>query len=197
MNPTPKTKASKSHMGELSELYDKLFKMSYNQKNNGYNALTLEFARKIEGKILDAGCGRGHASRMLIEAGYDVFAIEFSSVCCKEFLDDIPHECTDIVTHCKKNRYGGVVCMGVLEHIPYEGIDETIEAISKAADSALFAIANHSDVQCGAELHIIKEVEGWWREKLLQYYGRCKVISRYRGRLFTFECNEPFLPRED
>lgn len=173
----------------MKETYNKLFEGRYNHHNNNYNRLTLEFADKIKGKILDAGCGRGHASKMLIEAGHDVFAIELSDICCERFLKDIPHECADIITHCRKNRYGGVVCMGVLEHIPYEEIDETIEAISKAADSALFAIANHSDVQLGVELHIIQESKEWWEKRLLQFYKKCHLVSKPISKLFTFECS--------
>lgn len=173
----------------MKEIYNKLFSRSYSSQNHSYNKLVVDFANKVGGSMLDAGCGRGYAARMMIEAGHDVFAIDFSKVCCENYLGDIPHECADIVTHCNNNTYGGIVCMGVLEHIPPEDIEETIEALAESADSALIAIANHSDIQMDVELHTIQEDEEWWEAALLQYYDECKVISRFRDRLFVFECH--------
>lgn len=173
---------------EIKEIYNGLYNKRYNNRNNNYNKLTLPFAEKIDGQILDAGCGRGHASKMLIEAGHDVFAIELSETCCERFLQDIPHKCVDIITHCEEAKYAGIVCMGVLEHIPYEAIDDTLEALSMASNSVLVAIANHTDVQSGVELHIIKENKEWWEDKLLQAFDNAELTSRFRDRLYVFEC---------
>ncbi len=181
----------------MKEIYNELFSHRYNNKPNDYHKFIPEWAEKIEGKILDAGCGRGHASRMLMEAGREVFAIEWSDACCKLFLKDIKHECSDIISYCQKEvRYGGVVCMGVLEHIPYEDIDCCIEGLSNVSDSALYAIANHSDIQNNTELHIIREGAEWWTDRLKYYYTNCELISRNRNRLFIFECNDAIIHKK-
>lgn len=177
------------NLDEIKEIYDKLYKGRYNRKSNSYNKFVVGFADKIGGKILDAGCGRGHATRLLMDAGHEVLGIELSDVCCEKYLGEIPHECSDIITYCNDHadEFSGVVCMGVLEHILYEEIDATLQALSKAAPKALFAIANHSDTQAGAQLHIIQEDQNWWEEKILKSYDGCNLIKASKN-LYIFEC---------
>jgi len=173
----------------LRDVYDDIYSSVGRYNRPDYLKFSLDFAKKIDGTILDAGSGKGHHARQLIRHGIDVFAIELSPICCERFLSDVPHECTDIISHAESERaYDGVICFGVMEHIPYEDIDETLAAISNLSKNALFAIANHSDIIRGHQLHLIQEDMNWWSDKLIKYYSKCILVQEFR-RLFVLECS--------
>lgn len=184
--------------------------MSYNTKDykNIYNGIYLNikdynfhnlvkdiyvdtFAAYISGRILDAGCGEGIHLKRLLKDGYDAFGIELSSVCCEKFLTGVPHDNADIISFAKKGKqFDGLICMDVLEHIPYEGIEETIESLSKLSKKAFIGIANHSDVLNGVELHLIQQNKDWWIAKLRKFYKHVNYISeQFDGRFYYFYCN--------
>jgi cyclopropane fatty-acyl-phospholipid synthase-like methyltransferase len=176
------------NLEDLRQIYDKVYGRIDRYNRPDYLKFSLDFAQKIGGTILDVGCGKGHHLRRLIKHDVDAFGIEFSPVCCERFLTDVPHECVDIVSFSERDEiYDGVICIGVMEHIPYENVDETLTAIAKLSKNALFAIANHSDILLKHELHIIQENMDWWARKLVQHYDSCLLVQEYR-RLFILEC---------
>ena len=165
---------------EQKKIYDKIYATvkNYNFNDEIKNAYVDAFAKSVKGKILDAGCGEGIHLKRLLREGYDVLGIEISEVCCKQFLQDTPHENTDILTHSKRGvKYSGVICMDVLEHIDPLYIEETVRALSSLSPSAFFGIANHSDLRNGIELHLIREDSAWWVNLLTKYYKRCYVVT--------------------
>jgi SAM-dependent methyltransferase len=173
---------------EVKKIYDEVFGKAGQYNRPQYLKFGLAYAEKINGRILEAGCGKGHHIRYLTNRGHDVYGIELSEVCCKNFLSDVPHECTDIVSHSKSGAtYDGILCMGVMEHIPHEDVEKTLEALTTLSDSALFLIANHSDVFFGHELHVIQEDMEWWDVALSEFYDEVEVIAQFK-RAFMFEC---------
>lgn len=165
---------------EQKKIYDQIYASveNYNFYDEIKNAYVDAFAKSIKGGILDAGCGEGIHLKRLLREGYDVFGIEISEVCCKKFLQDAPHENTDIITYSGRGvKYSGLICMDVLEHVDPLQIGETVKALSLLAPKAFFGIANHSDVVDGIELHLITEDSRWWINLLTKYYKRCHVIS--------------------
>lgn len=139
-------------------------------------------------KILDAGCGEGWNLNNLINDGFDAFGIEISDLCCNEYLQNLPHKCTDIISYSKENvKYDALICFDVLEHISYEEIEDVIKALSIMAPKALLGIANHSDVQFGHELHLIQQDEKYWQEKLGLIYNT-KFLTALGGNFYLFEC---------
>lgn len=139
-------------------------------------------------KILDAGCGEGWNLNNLITEGFNAFGIEISDVCCKDFLQNLPHKCIDIISHSANNLYDAILCFDVLEHISHEDIYFTIEALAKMAPKALLGIAHHSDIQFGHELHLIQESHDWWEEKLKIYYSKVNFVDCLGGNFYLFEC---------
>lgn len=150
----------------------------------------LEFTRRFEGTILDAGCGRGNTVEALISNGMKAYGIDFSKECHKRYLDDSAYECVSISDHAESGAtYIAIVCDGVLEHQDYEDIDEVISSLASMSDNILLGIANHSDVQCGQELHPIQEDIDWWTDKLGKFYNVVEsIISIYKGKYFIIEC---------
>ena len=99
----------------------------------------------VNGKVLDFGCGRGEYLREIMSQGNDVFGVELSKVCCEKYLKDVPHECNNIIEFAKKGEYfEKIYSTDVLEHIPPNELDNTLDAISKISNDFLFLAATGS-----------------------------------------------------
>lgn len=174
------------------EVYDKTYSeiKNYNFHNLVKDIYVDIYAAYVDGKILDAGCGEGIHLKRMLKNGHDAFGIELSSVCCEKYLADVPHENIDILNFAKKGKYfDGLICMDVLEHIPYENIDDIIISLSRMAKSAFFGIANHSDVLNGVELHLIQQDSSWWIEILKKYYKKVYFIGdQFEGKFYYIYC---------
>lgn len=190
-NATGATYTVEANSIENKDVYNEIY-----TKNKAYNHNVMykyvevqKFANTIKGKILDAGCGEGWTAKKLRSEGFDLFGIEISDICCNKFLQDLPHECTDIISYAKKDiKYDGLICFDVLEHISYMQIEETIKSLSLMAPKALLGIANHSDIQFGYELHLIQQNEKYWEKLLSKYYSSIKYIGCLGGNFYLFEC---------
>lgn len=179
------------------DVYKNIYDNTYNKVEN-YNFHNLVkdiyvdvYAAYVNGRILDAGCGEGIHLKRMLRNGYNAFGIELSTVCCEKYLCDVPHENTDILSFSQKGEYfDGLICMDVLEHIPYENINDTIESLSKIADSAFFGIANHSDVLNGIELHLIQKGYDWWLNTLKKHYKIVQFITeQFDSKFFYIYCS--------
>lgn len=180
-------------INELKKVYDDTY-----EKIDGYNYYDVVkniyvdcYAAFVEGPILDAGCGEGIHLKRLLKKGYEAFGIEISSVCCEKYLQGVKHKNIDIVSYAKEGQqYAGLICMDVLEHVPYAAIEETIASLSTLSPSAFFGIANHSDVLGGVELHLIREKSEWWSNQLGKYFSVVEFVKSFHDdKFFLFQCN--------
>ncbi len=176
----------------LKQVYDKIYysNPSYNFHYPPKDLLVDLYVASIDGKILDVGCGEGHHLQRMIECGIDAFGVEISSVCCQKYLQNIPHANTDICDYSKKSesRFDGIICFDVLEHIPEDQLNTTLKALISLAPSALLGLANHSDIQCENELHLIQENCDWWCQRLsVHYQSVYPVISFFDKKFFCIE----------
>ncbi|MDT3848115.1 MAG: methyltransferase domain-containing protein [Vibrio anguillarum] len=179
-------------MSKLKYLYDTVYSEndSYNFHYPAKDLIVDLYANKVSGRILDAGCGQGGNLKRLLDQDVDAFGVELSSVCCERHLSGLPHINSDIVSYANsvEEQFGGVICFDVLEHIPEESLDENLRALSSLSPSALLGIANHSDIQCGEELHLIQENAEWWTNRLKQYYKSAVcVVSFLNDTFFVIE----------
>lgn len=141
--------------------------------------------------LVDLGCGQGYYVRAFRKNfEIDAIGVEVSSYCCEKYLHDVPHHNLDIHLFLKTaSQFDVVFCTDVLEHIALEDIHTIVEGMSKISNKAFLGIANHSDIQCGIELHLIQQPSSWWVNLLSSYYSRISVIkSLYKGRFFFIEC---------
>lgn len=179
-------------MSGMKKVYDAVY-----TENNDYNfhypakdLIVDLYASHINGRILDAGCGQGGNLKRLLSQGVDTFGVELSTVCCEKYLLELPHINSDIVTYSNntKDEFDGLICFDVLEHISEEDLDENLHALSSLSPSALLGIANHSDIQCGEELHLIQENAEWWVNRLKQHYKTAvSIISFLDDAFFVIE----------
>lgn len=124
-----------------------------------------------DGKVLDAGCGRGEYLRAVTELGNDVFGVELSKACSEKYLSDVPHECNNIKDFADKGGiFSKVYSTDVLEHIPPKELNDTLESISKLSDNFLFLVASGSDKRFGVELHLSNHSYEEWENIFSEYF---------------------------
>lgn len=171
---------------------------NYNFNSKLKNYLVDLYAAGIKGPLLDAGCGQGIHLKRMLSHHIDAFGIELSRVCFEKFLKDYPAENTDIQTFSKtcSRVFSGLICMDVLEHIPPEDLDSNLQALHRLSPaSAMFGIANHSDILNGVELHLIRENQDWWLQRLSSVYKNIELVFQSDdGRFFMILCGDSPLP---
>lgn len=174
-------------VAEVRAVYDDVFTNrpdfdTWDVSNSSKLPYVIDFARSIEGTVLDAGCGRGSLLNYMIENGIDAFGVELSKAACDLYLQGVPHANADIITWADQGHtYPGLICTDVLEHIPPDQIDAVLEALSRLAPKALLGIANHSSIYEGHELHVIQEGRDWWLNRVRQYFPTVETVHPYPG----------------
>lgn len=83
-------------------------------------------------------------------------------------------------------RVDVLICTDVLEHLDQVFIEEVIKTLSVISKKLILAIANHSDVQCGVELHTIQQNNQWWRKLLEKYMTIHEENILINGRLYEY-----------
>lgn len=70
-------------------------------------------------QILDAGCGRGHLTASLSDAGHDVVGVDSSESAIAQARRDFRHEFVvhDLSTYSAPTVFNVIVCMDVLFHV--------------------------------------------------------------------------------
>lgn len=168
-------------LAEIASIYDEIYtnEPHYNipdAHNKAKLKYILEYAKGVNGLVLDAGCGQGSALQHMWENGVDVIGIELSRVICKA-RPELWVINTDIISHANEgHRYAGIVCTDVLEHIPQDQISQTLAALRKMSSSAFFGIANLSSIKCGHQLHLIREGVKWWARTIQEHYSQIEVL---------------------
>lgn len=155
--------------------YDFLFS-AISQYNSNPNHDRFKIAKKFISQIkvnsiLDVGVGRGHFFKEMQGNGYFIQGIEPSNE-ARKILNDpnikfgyshqIPYDTED---------YDVVVCLDVLEHVPYILLEDTLKEISRVSRKyAIISVANHSDVVEGLEVHISKMPFCKWRDMIIEFF---------------------------
>lgn len=118
--------------------------------------------------VLDYGCGKG----VLIEfLNNNNIICEGFDPAVEEFLNKPSYE----------TGYDGVTCLDVLEHIPYNCIDDLLRDIcSYDAQYTFFNIALRKASQLlpdGSNAHLIVEDKDWWNDKINNAFPKHKIIT--------------------
>lgn len=126
----------------------------------------------LSDKVLDFGCAKGylvHSFRLLGREcwGYDLsqYAIENSPTEVKPFV-------TNNLSEITTKQFDWVIAKDVLEHVPYEEIQKTLNMFRKISKNLfiLVPLGRDGEYEIPAyELdttHIIREPIDWWTEKM-------------------------------
>lgn len=174
-------------VAEVQAVYDDVFSNDaqfdiLDESNSAKLTYVLDFARSIDGTVLDAGSGRGSVLRYMLEHGVDAFGIELSKAACDMYLQGVPHVNADIITWAEQGHtYPGLISTDVMEHIPPDQIEAVMAALAKLAPRALLGIANHSSIHEGHELHVIQKGHKWWLNLIGKHFTDVKLIQPKPG----------------
>ncbi|MBI3788055.1 MAG: glycosyltransferase, partial [Ignavibacteriales bacterium] len=180
---------SQDEIFKYDYLYEK-YPEEYGQVNGDEPrfAMAYKYLQAITGvkTVLDAGVGRGGFYN-LIKEQYDVYGIEPSKVAIEQFHrgDERikPMYIQEIPQHFEHDTFDAVVCLDVLEHIPYDDIDAVFSALAQVGRKYfIFSIARHSDVWDEMELHVANLPYAQWEQKLANHF-RCLVKLPIHGGL--------------
>lgn len=164
-------------------IYDRAFSDKHYSSKEPYKIKIVQDWAEDKKRLLDVGCGRGYYLTEIKATG-----LEPSKYLCETDLQSFDVINSDILSLKTRRKWDGLYCMDVLEHIPHQEINKTIEALSKLAPEAIYGIANHSDIYDGVELHLIQEDSDWWESRLSKYYSKVE-LTYHPLRYFVFECS--------
>ncbi|MCC6950677.1 MAG: methyltransferase domain-containing protein [Phycisphaerales bacterium] len=131
-------------------------------------------------RVLDFGCAKGFTVKALRILRRDAFGIDVSPYAISQADRDIaPHVglVDDLDSWSLTRRFDHVIAKDVLEHVPYEVMDDTIQAISRMTDSFMVVVPLGREGRFVIEAyerdvtHIVREDAAWWLERLERHFA--------------------------
>jgi 2-polyprenyl-3-methyl-5-hydroxy-6-metoxy-1,4-benzoquinol methylase len=126
-------------------------------------------------KVLDFGCAKGFTVRALRLLGYKAFGVDVSQYAFDEMDAKTGKWCGVIKPQeklvCAKGGYDWILCKDILEHIPYDKIDEQLKVLHDGGKKVMAMIPlgdGKKYIIDSYELdksHFIREDIHWWCKK--------------------------------
>jgi len=155
------------------------------------DALKLRYQPDSVFSIIDIGSGRGQLIA-LIRATFKNSVI--TSVDLHKFhpYDVNMFIACDLSNDADRNKitdkYDVLVSTDVFEHLDKSFINDIVVMCSRLSDTCIFAIANHSDIINGIELHTIQEPHEYWNALLEPYFTIQDITIMYNNQLYLYKC---------
>lgn len=140
-------------------------------------------------RVIDIGSGRGQLIQRIRQRHPSA---HITSVDLSRFHD----EKVDAFVRCDLSvaddreslvgTYGILTCTDVLEHLDKSYLDAVLRRFSEMAGLSILAIANHSDVINGVELHTIQEDHHFWEGRMSRHFEILDRQYMYGGRLYMY-----------
>lgn len=138
--------------------------------------------------LMDVGCGTGRAGLVLSRAGFLVFLFDITSEARDPEVSRLP-----FIEGCLWDGLGlrrdWIYCCDVLEHIPPEHVDKSLDAIKECARlGAFLQIALFKDgygAWIGDTLHLTVERPEWWKQKIEARFSKVRYLEATEGRLIA------------
>jgi SAM-dependent methyltransferase len=122
-----------------------------------------------KGSVIDFGCGTGRGALKLAEAGLSVTLVDFTENSRDEAARSLPFIRWDFSEPSEPPAtadYG--YCTDVMEHIPPDKVDVTIQNLMRASGRVFFQISTVPDnlgALIGQPLHLTVQPHAWWADK--------------------------------
>jgi SAM-dependent methyltransferase len=137
--------------------------------------MILQLGIKPSDRILDFGCAKGFLVKAFQLLHYNAYGVDISDYAINQAPNDIRHRLAlmDPEDSIPGGPYDWVIAKDVLEHVPYDCIDDTLSKLREASHHLLMIVPLGKDgkyVIPEYELdktHQIREPLMWWRERLL------------------------------
>ena len=170
------------------QTYSNMHHIQYDYVCNNIKNLNLD-----NNRIIEIGSGRGQNLIKLLEnKNYiknlnltSVDLEQFHSVEINNFIDcDLSKE--DDRNKLMLTQYDILVCTDVYEHLDKIFIEDVIIMCAKMAKYSILAIANHSDIINGIQLHTIQENDVWWENLICKYFTIINKEIHYNNQLYEY-----------
>jgi len=153
-------------------------------------------------KVLDFGCAKGFTVKALRLLGYKAYGVDVSQYAYDEMDAKTGKWCGVIEPQeplvCAEGGYDWILCKDILEHVPYDKIDEQLKVLYNGGKRVMAMIPlgdGKKYIIDSYELdksHFIRESLQWWHEKFEQA-GFVNVMSTYD--MGPFKKNWQFEPQ--
>lgn len=146
--------------------------------------------------VLEFGCGRGPRVYAMRNAGIEAYGIELSQWAVDHSLVPGFVRQGDVAEkHILINRHYLVVAYDLLEHIPYEQLDDAIDNLIKySRKHLLISVPVLGDPNLEADsTHLIKETKDWWKKQFLDKGCKEQPVPQhflYKEQLMIFTVPE-------
>ena len=180
------------------DIYEKSFNVTdYSNEYHFQYSYMLDILQKKynsndQFSVIDIGSGRGQLIKLIMT---NFPNSKITSVDLKKFHKYDIHEfiSCDLSKAADRDNVTGnydvLLSTDVFEHLDKTFINDVINMCSRLSSTCLFAIANHSDILNGIELHTIQESMEWWNNVLSSSFKIDICESHSTNRLYTFQCS--------
>ena len=129
--------------------------------------------------LLDMGCGTGRAGTYFADRGLDVTLVDFVTTAVEVNYLPFVNACLWSLSHELRADY--TFCADVMEHIPPDYVERTLDCIEHATGKkCFFQIATGRD-SCGEligeALHLTVEPDAYWRRLLVARFDMIEEAS--------------------
>ena len=135
------------------------------------------------GKALDLGCGNGKTVSTLVDSGYDVTGVDFSSVaieqCKARFPDSTFVESSVCDLPFEDNTFDYITAVHVLEHLNDEELERTVSEIGRVLKESGFVF-----IRCFTENDMRSEKRGS-SDIFYRFYDLDRLHSAFRDFIFV------------
>lgn len=142
--------------------YTKLFHGSYGHGYHGKAAHELLSSTGAPLRILDVGCGHNEFIEARRHLGDFAIGCDIAAPRC-----DI--RCASHELPFRNRIFDFVTCFDVLEHLPSEYIDPTLEAMAACSKQFLFSICYIASIPPEPCLHLTVKPQEWWIKKIQNF----------------------------
>jgi len=131
-------------------------------------------------RVLDFGCAKGFSVKALRMLRRDAHGIDVSPYAIEQADRDAAPFChlvTDLDDWSMTHRFDHVIAKDVLEHVPYDAIDDTLRSIARMSDSLLMVVPLGRDNRYVIDAyerdstHMVREGPHWWLSRLENHFA--------------------------
>ena len=156
--------------------------------------LKKKYSSRDKFSIIDIGSGRGHILN-LIHKNFPYAAItsvDLDNFHNLNFVDNFKKcDITSVDDRSKllNNKYDVLINLDFLEHIEKKYIDDILTTFRDLSPYCIIAVANHSDIINGVQLHLIQENNDWWKSKLEDKFNITHYMDDGKNTIYMYELN--------
>lgn len=166
---------------------------SYRDKSPGERLVPHFLERhKPPGTLIDLGAGPGRASLKLKQAGFNVVMLDITADSTDE---KVRRHNLPFIEACLwdplpfKAKFDLFYCTDVMEHLPPERVDVTLDNILGIAQAGFFQIALFEEgfgKYINDRLHLTVMPWDWWADKIMRRWQKCDFDEIEKHRLCAF-----------